>query len=889
MTRLRVLASRIRALFSLRRIDREFEQELESHEQLLTEENLRRGMSPGEARRAARLHLGNPSSLREANHDQRSLPFLESAFRDIAYAVRMLRKSPAFAVAAILAMAVGIGANTANFSLFNAIAWNPIPVSHFGRLTLVYELRTKNGAWTEVSPPDFRAWQRQARSFAGLGAFRSRLFELTGQRPAEEVEAIEVTPNFFHVLGARMLLGRSFSPGEAEQGRGHVAILSYGYWCSRFGGNRSALGRTIELNHAAYTIVGVLPRAIDYPPVNLFVPLALSRAESANRGVHVLSVLGRLAPGVSLAQAQAELATISSRLAQAYPATNKNVSAYVASLRVQINGNITYRYSLIFAVAMGLVLLIACANVMNLQFARGSARQKEIALRCALGASRPRIVRQLLVESVLTAMLGAAAGLLLALVGLHLIAVSTPVDLSRMISGGERIHLSAAALIFTVGVAVFAGIASGLLPAVYGSKPNLGEMLKEGGRSSTPGRSRGRTQAALVVVQIALALVLLVATALMLQGFHNMVAQQEQFSPSSALLFRVDLRANRYEHPAARLAYYREALAKLRASPGARAAALFTTYPCSNDGGVDQGFEIAGQTPAHPHSLPWATTQSVSPGFFSLLHIPLLSGRDFSLQDGPRTLPVAIVNSELARYYWPHQSPVGKQIRLVRYGKAGPWLTVVGVVGNVLWDWTDRTDEMAIFQPYTQKPRDSSFFAIRTGSDPDSLVPVVREEMAAIDPDIPLTGYLTLHPESLSKAIRDSTGGIGVTAGLMTALGFIAFALAAIGVYGVMAFAAAQRRHEIGVRMALGADSRRVLWLMLRRSALLLGIGVAVGLPLAYALARLIGGLMFGVGSTDPSAFVAAIAILGAAALAAGYFPARRAAQIDPVETLRQE
>lgn len=814
---------------------------------------------------------------------------METLWRDLRYAWRSLARSPGFALAAILAMGVGIGANTANFSLFDAIVWNALPVPGFGRLVLVNEFRKKGGHFAGVSASDLRDWQNHATAFAGLAGFRYHEFEGTERGTAEPVGAAEIAPNYFAVLGAKPLMGRSFTADEAEPGHSHVAILSYRYWQGRFAGERPILGHTIELDHAAYTIVGVMPRGIEYPSVDLFVPLALSPSLLAERGARVLSVLGRLKPGVSLKQGQAQLGTIAAGLAKTYPETNQNISAYVRSLRVYINGNLAYYWSLMFAAAMGLVLLIACANVTNLQLARGMSRQKEIAVRAALGASRGRTVRQLLVESVVTSLIGAAAGLMLAEVGIHLISANLPSAVAQLLSGWDRIRLNGTALAFTTFVAVLAGIVSGVLPAIHGSKPDLNEMLKEGGRSATAGRGRGRIQGALVAAQVSLTLVLLVGSALLVRGFRRMVAQQKQFDPSSALLFHVSLSAERYKQPDDRVAFYRRALRKLSATPGARSAALFTTFPFSNDGAVGRNFEPAGDGSRPQGVLPWADVQSISPGFFSLLHLPLIAGREFTSEDGPKTLRVAIVNRKLAERYWPHESPIGRQIRLVLNGKPGHWLTIVGVVGNVLWDWTDQAAEPSIFRPYTQAPRADAFFALRDGTDPDALVPAVREEMSSIDPDLLLTGDLTRTPETLGRAIHDSISGLGVLAGIMTGMGLIAFGLAAVGVYSVMSYVVAQRRHEIGVRMALGADSRRVFGLVLRRSGLLFVIGMAIGLPLAYALARLLARLIFGVSSTDPFAFGGAVGVLAATAFLASYFPARQAATYDPVETLRAE
>jgi putative ABC transport system permease protein len=815
---------------------------------------------------------------------------MEMFWRDLRYALRSLARSPAFAIAAILAMAVAIGANTAVFSLFDAVVWNAIPVHDFGNLVLIHEYRTRRRGEIGVSPPDLFDWQKYANSFTGLAGSENEEFTRTGAGGAVRVNASAVTPNFLAVLGAKPLLGRAFTASEAQPGHNHVAVLSYRYWQSDFGG-RDVVGKTIQLNHASYTIVGVMPRGIGSPGIDLWVPLALSPAQAANRADHSLVVLGRLRPGVSLAQGQAELVTIAARLAKAFPATNRNLSVRVRSLRAWINGDLAYDWGLMFVAAMGLVLLIACANVANLQLARGAARQKEIALRAALGASRERLAGQLLLESLVTSLIGAALGLPLAEAGIRVIEASLPTAVSEQIVGWSRISINGRVLVFTAAIAVLAGVVSGMLPAIAGSRPDLVGTLKESGRSSTPGRVRGWLQGALVVAQVALALVLLVATSLMVGGVQNLAGRQERYAPPNLLDFQVVLPDSNYNH-AQRRAFYRQALAKLRAVPGVRSTALFTSFPLSNGRTRTLHFQVAGraqESRERSFALPIAVSQSISPGFFSMLHIRLITGRAFTHADGSGTLPVAIVSRNLAERFWPGRSAIGRQIRWVNSGKHGPWLTIVGIVGNVLWSWTDRTSEYAIFQPYTQDPRGYSSFVVAGGHDADALVPEVRQAIASINPDLPLSGGAGGQIRSLRQDIRDATAGLGVVAELMSTLGLIAFALAAIGVYSLTAYSAAQRRHEIGVRMALGADARSVLGLMLRRSSVLLAIGVAVGLPLAYALARLLGGLIFGVGSTNVAAFAGAIAVLAAAALVAGYFPARRAAQVDPVETLRAE
>ncbi|HEV2385994.1 MAG TPA: ABC transporter permease [Candidatus Acidoferrales bacterium] len=814
---------------------------------------------------------------------------MQTLWRDVRYALRSLVRAPGFAAATILALAVGIGANTANFSLFDAIVWQALPVRDFGRLVLVSEYWTKGGRLVGVSAPDFADWQGRVHSLSGMAAYRPREFSRTDGGMAQQVDAAAVTPNFFALLGAQPLIGRSFFAEEAQPAHSHVALLSYNYWQSQFAGARGAVGRTLELDHAAYTIVGVMPRGIEYPTVDIWVPLALAPAEQSDRARRGLQVLARLAPGVSLRQAQAELTTVAAGLAASYPGANKDVSAYIRSFRVFINGNLTYAWAGMFLVAMLALLLIACANVANLQLARGSSRQREIAIRAALGASRRALIRQLLTESLIASLLGGLAGLAVGEIGVRLLGAGIPPAVARLVSGWDRIRIDTRVLAFTMLIAVLAGVVSGVLPAFHRSRVALVDSLKEGGRGAGSGRSRHWLHGALVVAQMALALVLLVVTAMMARGFRAMAGRQEQFAASNVLVLHVSLPASRYGQPAARLAFYQQALARLSAIPGAQAAATFTTFPLSNNGVAWHDFQVAGRPDQQAGSLPGAVVQITSPGFLSLLRIPLVAGRDFSATDGADTLPVTIVSGRLARRFWPAGGALGRQIRLVRAGAPGPWLTIVGVAGDVLWDWTDQTPELTLFQPYTQAPAAESLLAVRDGGHPESLAGVVRAQMATVDPDLPLAGGVDRQMETLSQAIRESIVGLNFIAGLMAALGIIAFCLATVGVYSVMAYSVIERTHEIGVRMALGASAGSVVRLMLRRGAQLLAVGLVIGFPLSYALARLLGGLLYGVRSNDSVAFAGAIAMLGFASLAASYIPARQAAQADPVDTLRAE
>ena len=875
---LRSIAS---ALFYRTRIEVEMDKELRSHIQNRAEDLERSGLPHAEAGRRARLEFGSYDKFKEEIRETLGTHFIEILVQDLRFGLRMLRKSPGFTAVAVLTLALGIGANTAIFSVFDCIVWHALPVPDFGRLVLVDEYRKGARTLEGVSAADFLDWQ-QAQSFDQLAAYKNDSFKLAGNGLIERIDGAAITPNFFLTLGVRPLIGRSFLQEEAEPGHSHAVILSYGFWQSHFGSRPDVLGQSIELDGSAYTVVGVMPRGLSFPTVDLWVPLAFTPTEQSSRSQRNLSALARLKPYVSYAQAESEITTIETRVAETHPATNKDQLVYFRSLRVYLNGNLTYYWGAMFMGAMGFVLLIACANVAVLQFARGSARLKEIGVRAALGASRRRIVRQLLTENALLALLSAGLGLLFANWGVRLVRASMPADVARLISGWNEMQINQDALAFTIFVAALSAIFSGLGPALQSSKVDLNETLKEGG-NSTLSRSRHRLQSVLVAGQVGLALVLLVAGGLFVRGVHEFASQQKRYAPSGVMMLRTELPQPRYSSPGRRQAFYEQTLDKLRALPGAQSAAVFSTIPFSNNGGTWTSFDLEGH-PAEGGQFLSAQLQSVSPGFFSMLQIPLLEGRDFDLQDGHATLAAAIISKNLADRFWPHESPVGRHIRLMREGSTGPWLTVVGVVGDVVWDWTDNQPEYAIFQPFTQAPLVRSFVAVRAAVPPESLITAARDAMAGIDPDLP-----ALSPETLEQAMHDSFAGIPLLAGTMASLGFIAFVLAFVGIYSLIAYSVTQRTREIGLRMTLGATREDISRMFLRRGACLAGAGLAAGLPASFFLARLLGGLIFGVSATDPLTFGGTAFLLMLMTLAACYIPARRAMRVDPMAALRYE
>jgi putative ABC transport system permease protein len=801
--------------------------------------------------------------------------------RDVKYGLRVMFKDPGFTAVAVITLALGIGANTTIFSFANAFLVHPLALPDPDRLAIVATGSEKAPA----APADFLDWKAQSSSFESLVAYEESDVNMTGAGAPERVLGARVTANFFDLLHAEAAFGRTFLPEEDQAGRDQAAVLSDGLWQRRFGGDPHILGRVIDLDSRAYTIVGVMGKQFEFPvPTDLWIPLAMTTKERAERAAATVRVVGRLKPGVSVKQAQSEMTTIATRLAQEYPQTNKDRRAHVMPLVEFVEGSITRAYTVMLLVAVGFVLLIACANIANLQLARSTTRQKEMAVRTALGANRWRGIRLLLTENVLLALLGGAASLLLANWVLGLCAANMPAEIARLIPGWSEIHLDWRSLSYTLAIAFLAGVMAGLAPAVRGSRTDLTEALKEGGRGSTAGRSRTFFRNLLVAAQITVAMVLLIGGALIVKGFGKLVAAQESYAPHNMLTFALSLPVSRYAAAAKREFFYRQALERLAAMPGVTSAAAFTTIPLSNNGTTYTLFQIEGRPVRNLSSTPRAVLQTISPNYLPMIHVPLLDGREFTDQDRAGMPGVAIVSQKLSRLYWPNESAVGKRIQIGDPAPHGEWLTIVGIAANVLWDWTNQRPEATVYVPYAQSPAQDSLLAIRASAVPENLGRDVQAQIAAIDPELPI-----FEVKTLSDAIHESIVGLAYTADMMAGLGVIALAIALAGVYGVMSYAVAERTHEIGVRLSLGAQRRNVLWLVSRRGLLLTTAGLTAGLPLSMWLATLLGGLIYGTNALDLGTFIAIPALLAGVALLACYVPARRAMQVDPLMALRYE
>ena len=804
--------------------------------------------------------------------------------QDIRYGFRMLLKSPGFTLLAVTALALGIGANTAVFSV--AIAFLRKPISFPGLHQLVLPLDMAPGqsiGWNQVSPADYLDWKHQSHSFQEFAAWRWWGADLTGKGDPENLAGVKVTANFFHTLGVMPAMGRPFLAEEDQPGHDHEVILSYGLWQRRFASDPSVVGKTVQLDDSTYDIVGVMGKDFAFPPAEqIWRPLALTPAERTVRAQRYLMPVARLKPGISLRDAAAELSTIQARLRREFPQTETGWGIKVESIGVWVAGDLTLQYCSMLIWAVLFVLLIACANVANLLFARSAGRQKEVAVRQALGAGRFRIVRQLLTESMLLAFAGACAGLLLGEWGIGLIRYYMPPEVEKYLPMWKHVRLESDVFWYTVAVTVLAGLVSGLAPAFHSSRSDVHEELKEGGRGNTGGAARQRLRSIFVVAEVALSLVLLVGAGLMAKGVRTLLVVNPSLDPQSVLTMVLNLPGSKYNTPQQKLSFLQQALHQLAAIPGVRASAVATNVPFG-DFENDDSVSIQDRV-FRPGNYPQADIEVVNGGYFRTMNIPLRHGRFLDDTDGPDSPRVADITQSFADRYFQGRSPIGKLVRLGGDDSKEPWARIVGVVGDIRYDMLGSKEPPAIYFPYQQSPEGFCMLAVRTDRDPLTFAEAARTQVAKIDPDQPLSGIMTLE-----RVVRDQLLGLSYVAVILSVLGITALVLASVGVYGVMAYSVTERTHEIGVRMALGAQQRDVLGLILTRGVAMTAIGLAIGVPAAWALARFLAGLFFGVSATDLATFSAITALMCAITLLACYIPARKAMQVDPMIALRHE
>ncbi len=808
---------------------------------------------------------------------------MDALIQDLRLGLRALRRSPGFTLVACAMLALGIGANAAMFSGVNALLLRPVHFAGLERLVMLWERSPRLGIERGgVSPADFEDWRSQCRSYEGLAALQGWDANLTGGDEPERVSGCRVSPELFGLLRVRPALGRGLRPDEARSGRDQVAVLSHGLWRRRFGADPRVIGRTLVLDGYPHLVVGVMPADFEFPMAAQFwTPLAFVPEQLGPRDLRILTVVGRLRAGATLAAARAELSTLARRLEREYPETHTGWTAHVTTLTQGVVDEFSPRFMWVATGAVGFVLLLVCANLAGLLLARAVSRRKEIAIRTALGASRARLVRQLLTESLLLAVGGASLGMLVAAWGVDFMKASIPAEVTRLLPGWRHFGLDGAVLAFTALAAVASALLFGLAPALHASQPDLQEALKEGGRTSrAPGTARSR--GALVVIQVALTLVLLVGSGLLVSGYQRLARQSQGFDPRHVLTLRLTLPDTRYATGADLRLYARRALERAAALPGVESAALGNRLPLSGGGGTER-VTVEGRPAARRGEQPRVDRPVVDPGYFETFRIPILQGRAFDGRDREDAPPVAVVSETMARRSWPGQSPLGRRLRLGPAGEEGPWVTVVGVAADVKRSWIDREFRPTVYLPLAQAPRRSLRLAVRTSGDPLALLPALREQLLAVDRDLPPYAAATMEQE-----LRDQASGVRLTAVLLGFFGFLAVLLAAVGLYGVVAHATSQRTHEFGVRMALGARPGDVRRMVLAHAGRLALAGLAIGLPAALVLAHLLARLLFGVVVVDWTAFAAA-PLLMAVMLAASDLPARQATRVDPMLSLRAE
>jgi putative ABC transport system permease protein len=797
--------------------------------------------------------------------------------QDIRNTLRSLRHHPIFTLTAVLTLALGIGGNTAIFSAVDGVLLRPLPFPEPGRLVSVWGHHASIGRET-ASLPDYLDWRRESRSFSGMAARANTQFTLTGAGDPEVVAGALVTANYFRVLGAPIPLGRGFADDEEKSGASRVAVLSEGFWRREFGGRPDAVGRRIILSGVPYTIVGAGALGLSVP-TNVDVWTVLRTDTTLGRRSDFLEVVGRLAPGADVRRAQEEMSTIAGRLARAYPGSNAGWGVELVGLQERVVGEIRPAL-LVFMGAVALVLLIACANVANLMLARVASREREVTIRAALGATRRRLVRQLLTESVVLALSGGALGLGLAMWGVRALQALEPGTIPRL---GE-IAVNGNAFAFALVISVATGLLFGIAPASRILTYDLRGGLAEGGRGTAGHRSAGRTRSLLVLAEVALACVLLVGAALLLTSFIRLQGVDPGFAPKDILTARLTLPRARYADSTRQTAFADALLAQVRSLPGVRSAALASDAPLG-DGPPYWAFAVAGVEQPPPEVVQDAVVFRTTPDYFRTFAIPLVRGRLFEARDRGDAAPVALVSEGLSKRFWPGRSPLGARITFGNpEDSTSVWMTVVGVVGDVRQEGPAAAAYPQLYVPLAQVPSRSLLIAIHTSGEPRALTPALKRAISGLDASLALGRVATMDERVAGTLARPRVNAL-----LLGAFAATALMLAALGIYGVIAYGVVQRTRELGIRMALGARSEDVLRLVLRQGMTPVLAGLALGLGGAAVASRVLRGLLYGVGGTDPITYALVAAFLAAVALVASYLPARRAATADPVVALRSE
>lgn len=883
-----ILRDRLRALRQRETVINDIDREMRSHLELQIEANMKAGMSPEEAREKAMRSFGNVNRAVDAAYDVKGGGILETLVQDIRYGARMLAKHKAFTSVAVITLALGIGANTAIFSVVNELLLRPLPYRDADRIVTLWEVSPGGRRQNTTSRANFRAWRDQSTSYQHIAAFTDQRVNITGSGEPEELSVQYATSPFFKVMGVDPILGRTFLPEDDEPTRPPVAVLSYGLWQRRFGGDPSVVGQTITLNDFKYTVIGVMPQGFQFHikqrsgtgrPAELWSVLPMATGPGVNDRGRFLGGVARLKDGVTADYAGNELRTIEARLSEEAPEFNKNYSGEVIPLREQFFGNVRRPLWLMLG-AVGFVLLIACANVANLLLSLATSREKEIAVRAALGARRGRIVRQLLTESLLLAVLGSVLGLAFAWFGIKALIAISPRDLVNL----QSVGLNVTVLLWTLGVSLLTGVIFGLAPALHISRLNLNDSLKEGGKSES-GQASGsrRLRSALVVSEIALAVVLLASAGLLIRSFVRLQGIDPGFNTDNVLTMVVRLPEARYPEDPQLVAFFSQALEKIRHLPTVRSAGMVNHLPLYGGLGSSTGFKILGQPEPPPGQGPGTDVRVVDAGYFQTMGIPLLRGRNFSDLELHEPRHVILINDALARKHFPDEDPIGKRLDVAMFETPQP-AEIIGIVGNVRYDSLVEESPPAVYFPHPDLAYSFMTLVIQTDGDPAAIAPAVQREIRSLDPNQPVSDVRTMN-QVMSEWVarsRFNTLLLGLFAALATLL-------SAVGIFGVMNYSVALRTREIGLRLAVGAQPRQVLMLILKQGLLLTIVGVVLGLAAAFALTRLLSGLLFGVTAVDATTFTTISLLLVIVSLLACYLPARRAMRIDPLSALRYE
>jgi putative ABC transport system permease protein len=866
-----------RALFRRTNVEAELDSELRFHLESQIEINMRAGMSPNAARQSALREFGGVELAKEECRDERGTQFLEQLWQDVRFGARMLRKNPGFTAVAVLTLALSIGANSAIFSVVSAVLLRPLQYPNHARLLHVHETHFGSTASTNFSYANFLDLQRDAKSLKNVAAYRPWTFNLTGSGDAEQVFGAQVSANFFSALGIHAFLGRTI--GTADDtfgGENRVAVLSYALWQSHFGADPEIIGKTTEINSQQYLIVGVTPQNFKLPDyAKIWCPLVPDGKLHDNRTSRLLTVIANLIGGKSLGVAQAELSSVAAQIQNENPGATPGLAIGAVPLKESVVASVRPALMTLL-VAVGLLLLIACANIANLLLARGATRKKEIATRLALGAGRARLISQLFTESLMIASLGGALGCAIAWWSLKFI-----VALNGEFPRFREITMDWRVLGFTLFVSFVTGIIFGIAPALASLKLDFNASLKERAPNSS-GARRGGISQPLVALQFALAMLLLIGAGLLGRSFMRLVNVNPGFNSENLLTMRVFLSPVRFPEndPKAAIVLH-QMLEQIRAIPGVRSAGLVNTLPIT--GGAATDFVIQGRPAPLPRNEPVANINIVDSGYFRAIGIPLIDGREFTENDTQQSARVMIINKAMAKEFWPNESPIGKRVTMKNWG---PPLSgeIIGVVGDTKADGIAADIYPMIYWPYFQFPQNFNAFVVRTDGDPTRMISSIKERIWSVDKTLPISGIATM-----DQLISDSLARRRLNMVLLSIFASVALLLAAVGIYGVMSYSVSQRTNEMGIRIALGAQPRNVLALILKQGLSVALIGMAIGIGAALALTRLISSLLFGISATDPFAFGAVAIALMIVALLACYIPARRATRVDPMTALRNE